>query len=51
MFIMKYYELPVGWESVPEEECLIADQVAISGGLVVLQSTMKYQGALMGLCA
>jgi len=26
-------------------------EVARSGGLVVLKSTTKYQGALMGLCA
>jgi len=36
---------------VPEEECLIGLEVARSGSLVVLQSTMKYQGILMGLSA
>ena len=36
---------------MPEEECLIACEVARSGALVVLQTTVKYQGVLMGLSA
>ena len=51
-----FYKVPwitsgFSWESLLEEECLIAGDVARSGGLVVLKSITKYQMALMGMFA